>query len=106
MLDFYRLRIDPGDGYPVMDYRIHNDCVESRVVEMDTDTELEIDSAWSQLSPEELSSHVMADTVVARWLRRRLGVFPLVRACHQDRCENGTDVNNNETQVQPPHMAA
>jgi hypothetical protein len=102
MLDFYRLRIDPGDGYPVMDYRIHNGCVENRVVEMNTEVEPETDSGWKQLTPEELSSHVMADTVVARWLRRRLGIFLLVRACNPDY----SAVSNNDTQAQPPHMAA
>lgn len=101
MLDFYRLRIDPGDGYPVMDYRIHDGCVESRVIEMEPEVEVETDSRWKQLSPEELSSHVMADTVVARWLRRRLGIFPLVRACHPDY----SSVNNSDAEVHP-HLAA
>jgi hypothetical protein len=95
MLDFHRLRIDPGDGYPVMDYRIQNSCVECRVVEMDTEVGLESSGEWKQVTPKELSAHVMADTVVARWLRRRLGVFPLVRACHADYAAA------NETQVEP-----
>jgi hypothetical protein len=105
MLDFHRLRIDPGDGYPVMDYRIHNGSVETRVIEVNTRVELETDSGWKQLTPEELSSHVMADTVVARWLRRRLGIFPLVRACHQDFYQDPS-ANNNDTQVQQSHIAA
>jgi len=84
MLAFNRLRIDPGDGYPVIDYRIEDGCVESRVVEMSSEESLETENVWNRLTPEELSSHVMADTVVARWLSHRMGVFPLVRACHQD----------------------
>jgi hypothetical protein len=89
MLAFNRLRVDPGDGSATMDYRIEDGCVESRVVEMNNletttndDESMEIDNSWKRLSPEELSSHVQANTVVARWLSRRMGIFPLVRACY------------------------
>lgn len=84
MLACHRLRIDPTDDGPVTDYRIRDGCVESRVFDVDTEAELDADRGWKQLSPQELSSHVMADTVVARWLRQRLGIFPLVRACYPE----------------------
>jgi hypothetical protein len=80
MLACNRLLIDPCDGSPVVDYRIENGGVESRTLEaaeMDTTTE----KRWQRLTPEQLRSHVMADTVVAQWLRRRMGVHRLIQAC-------------------------
>lgn len=71
MLACKRLRIDSGDGSPVLDYRIEKDRVESRG----------LNTSWRQLAPEEISSHVMANTVVAEWLRRRMGLHKLLRAC-------------------------
>jgi hypothetical protein len=86
MLAFNRLRIDAGDGSPVVDYRIGNGFVESRTVsEEPAGVEIcETENGWKRLAPEELSSHVMANTIVARWLKYRMGVFPLVQACHPD----------------------
>lgn len=71
MLPCNRLRIDSGDGTPVLDYRIERDRIESRRLNTD----------WRQLAPEEISSHVMANTVVAEWLRCRIGLHKLLRAC-------------------------
>jgi hypothetical protein len=70
-----KLRIDLGVGSPVVDYRIENDCVETRTLEADNE------KPWQRLTPQQLTSQVMADTVVARWLRRRMGVHRLLRAC-------------------------
>ena len=81
MLAFNRLRIDRGDGSPVADYRIEDGCVEGRTLETATECGPATDQRWQRLTPEELSSHVMADTVVAQWLRRRMGVHSLIRAC-------------------------
>jgi hypothetical protein len=78
MLVCNRLRIDPTDGTSVIDYRIENGWVESRTLETGTER---ADHQWHRLTPEELSSHVMADTVVARWLRGRMGIYGLIRAC-------------------------
>jgi hypothetical protein len=69
------LRIDLGDGSSVVDYRIENDCVETRTLEAENE------KPWQRLTPEQLTSQVMADTVVARWLRRRMGAHRLLRAC-------------------------
>jgi hypothetical protein len=81
MLVCNRLRIDPCDGTPVIDYRIENGWVESRTLETGTERGTAADQQWHRLTPEELSSHVMADTVVARWLRGRMGIYGLIRAC-------------------------
>jgi len=71
-----RLRIDPGDGSPALDYRIENGRVECRVVDR---TE-----GWRPLSPQQLSLQVKSRAILAHWLSRRMGVFPLVRACSRE----------------------
>jgi len=85
MLAFNRLRIDPGNGSPAVDYRIENGFVETRTLETDaTKSSLGIEKQWQRLTPEQLTSHVMSDTVLLRWLRHRMGVYRLIRACNQD----------------------
>ncbi len=82
MLACKRLRIDPCDGSPVVDYRIENGCVESRTLETATEGGTTTEERWQRLTPEQPISHVMADTVVAQWLLRRMGVHRLIRACN------------------------
>lgn len=78
MQNWNTLRIDPPDASAVTEYRIDGEHVEARLVRAD-----ESDS-WKQLTPQQLTSHVLANTVVAYWLRRRMGVHRLVRACAPD----------------------
>ena len=82
MLACKRLRIDPCDGSPVVDYRIENGIVESRTLEMAAEGGAKTDERWQRLTSEQLSSHVLANTVVAQWLLRRMGVHRLIRACN------------------------
>jgi hypothetical protein len=91
MLACNKLCIDPCDGSPGVDFRIENGCVETRAG---------IDSTqpWQRLTPEQLSSHVMSNTVVAQWLSGRLGVRRLIRAC--------TSSTNNEVQESSEQVAA
>jgi len=86
MLAIKRLRIDPGNGSPAVDYRIKNGFVESRTVETDVAkrSTTAIEKEWQRLTPEQLTSRVMADAVVLHWLRHRMGVYRLIRACNQD----------------------
>ena len=84
MLAFNRLRIDPDDGCPAVEYRIDDDHVDSRVLDSAHERSGAIEPPWQRLTPEQLRSHVMADTAVARWLSRRMGVHRLIRACNQD----------------------
>lgn len=83
MLACNKLRLEPCDGSPVVDYRIEDGHVESRILRGATGTATATEKHWHwhRLTPEQLSSHVMSNTVVARWLIGRLGVRPLVRAC-------------------------
>jgi hypothetical protein len=83
-----RLLIDSRDGSPTVDYRIEHGCVESRTLERGESGTI-TEKRWQRLTPAELSSHVMADTVVARWLCRRMGVHTLIRACTST-ADNGT----------------
>lgn len=87
---FNTLRIDPGDGSPIVDYRIENDHVDCRVADAAADGELE--PQWQRLTPEQITAHVMADTVVARWLLRRMGLYQLMRACGPDYSTSGNSV--------------
>jgi hypothetical protein len=80
MLACKRLRIDL-DGSLAVDYRIENGRVEQRTVEVAADGIEERE--WQPLTSEQVSSHVLADTIVARWLRRRIGIFRLMRACNE-----------------------
>ena len=84
MLASNRLRIDPGNGRPAIDYRIENDFVESRTLEFDA-AQRTVSAAepWRRLTPAQLTSRVMADKVVAQWLQHKLGLHRLIRACNQ-----------------------
>ena len=86
MLAFNRLRIDPGNGSPAVEYRIENGFVESRTQETDAarKSNLSGEKPWQQLTPEQLTSHVVANPVVLRWLRHRMGVHRLIWACNRD----------------------
>ena len=86
MLAFNRLRIDPGNGSPAIDYRIKNGLVESRTLETDATrgSTLAFEREWQRLTPQQLTSRLMTDTVLLRWLRQRMGVYRLIRACNQD----------------------
>jgi len=85
MLACNRLRIDPGNGSPVVDYRIEDGFVERRTLEPhEARSTFATEKQWQRLTPEQLSSRVMTDRTVAKWLLRRMGVHRLVRACSQD----------------------
>ena len=58
MLACNKLCIDPCDGSPVVDFRIENGCVETRAG-------LDSTQHWQRLTPEQLTSHVMSNSVVA-----------------------------------------
>jgi hypothetical protein len=81
MLACNRLRIDPCDGSPVAEYRIENGSVESRTLEAAVEEGTATEKQWQRLTPEQLSFHVMANTVVGQWLLSRMGVHRLIRAC-------------------------
>lgn len=79
-----RLRIDPGDGSFVADYRLVNGIVEMRVLDPAGQIDPWTGSPWQQLGPEDLAAHIESNTAVARWLERRMGFRALLRACQPD----------------------
>ena len=80
MLACNRLRLDAPDGSLWEDYRIENGHVEMRVQDVEAKPQK---GSWRQLTPEQITLHVMRNTVVARWLQRRIGLHGLLRACTQ-----------------------
>lgn len=78
-----KLRIDPNDGSSVLEYRIEDGQVERRTVETPALEGAATEPQWQQLTTAQLASHVMANTVVAYWLSRRLGIYSLLRAAGQ-----------------------
>ena len=83
MLAWNKLRLEPGNGSKVEDYRIENGEVEMRSIDPERDEESH--RRWQRLTKEQLIAHVMSNTVVARWLQRRMGVHSLLRTCTPNR---------------------
>src|SRR5260370_40835012 len=73
-----KLRVDPGDGSPVEDYRIENGHVEMRVLDFGLNSDRR---QWRRLTREQLISHVMSNTRLAQCLQRRMGAHLVIRAC-------------------------
>ena len=98
MLVCNRLCIDPGDGSPAVDYRIEEGRVESRVRHAEAGRSGTIEKPWQPVTPEQLRRHVVTDTVVARWLSRRMGIHQLIRACNQDALAATAEVQDDREQ--------
>ena len=69
MLECNRLRIDLGDGSTVLDYRIEDGSVQSRSLRVHDGKSLVVERDWHGLTPQQLSSLVKANQVVAHWLQ-------------------------------------
>ncbi len=72
-----RLILEARNDSPAKEYRIEDENVEFRVLDCGS----EDGRVWWRLTPEPLSHHVRRNTVVARWLERRLGWRRLLQAC-------------------------
>ena len=59
------------------EYRIYDGHVEVRALIDSFDD----DGSWHRVAPEELTMHVNRGTVLAQWLKQRLGWRKLLRAC-------------------------
>jgi hypothetical protein len=76
-----RLLVESDDGSPASEYRIVGEKVKVRTLTLEDGFANRAESLWRQLTPEQLRTHVERNTVVARWLERRLGWRQLLRAC-------------------------
>jgi len=88
-----KLRIDPNDGSPVVEYRVENGCLERRIIGASAELSAALDGQWQRLTREQLASHVSANRVVAHWLSRRFGIHALVRVC-----------SKSSSSPTPPHL--
>ena len=68
------LRLESEDGSPSEEYRLANGRVEVRSLQSH-------ENSWYRLTPQQLSTHVERHTVVAQWLKLRLGWRRLLQAC-------------------------
>ena len=81
------LRLEAADGSGIEEYRIRQDAIEvrrPRSGEEQDDEELALEESsnrWKPLPHAELRDHVRNNTVVALWLKHRLGWRRLLRAC-------------------------
>jgi len=81
------LRLEATDGAGVEEYRVFEDAIEVRKLrcgEENDDMELageQVSDEWHPLSHEALTDHVKKNTVVAQWLKHRIGWRRLLRAC-------------------------
>jgi hypothetical protein len=73
------LRLEAEDHSGVEEYRIYEGVIEVRKLERSG--EPITDDAWQRLTHTQLAKHVNDNTVVARWLRHRIGWQRLLRAC-------------------------
>ena len=80
LISWTKLRIDPNDGSPGLEYRIEDGRVERRTLTLATDKRTAVDGQWQQLMPEELASLCGRATILSHWLRHRLEVQSLIRA--------------------------
>ncbi len=67
-----KLQIPAIHGCPVNEYRIRDGAVEFRSV----GTQIKSNEGWRQLTPGEIQLHFALDTIVAKWLVKRLGGVP------------------------------
>jgi hypothetical protein len=81
------LRLEAIDGSESEEYRIHGGEIEGRKVRRSDEYDLDefnqhpSDNDWQPLTAGELATHVEANTVLAQWLRHRIGWRRLLLAC-------------------------
>ncbi len=74
------LRLEAADGSGIEEYRIQDGDIEVRRVQRAVERG-RCDDDWQPLTPRQLAAHVQDNTVVAQWLRHRIGWRRLLLAC-------------------------
>ena len=75
-----QLCLEAADGSATKQYRVDNGKAEVRTLRSHNGYDSP-ESGWHRLTPQQLSTHVERNTVVAQWLERRLGWRRLLQAC-------------------------
>jgi hypothetical protein len=93
------LRLEAADGSGSEEYRIHDGDIEvrsmRRSVEYDRFEDGRSDSDWQPLTASQLAAHVQDNTIVAQWLRHRLGWRRLLLACTDQQTLRNFGVEDN-----------
>lgn len=83
-----KLRLEAADRSGAEEYRVQDGGIEVRQAGRGSDEESggplespQTADGWRRLTAGEVSSHVRGNTVVAQWLRQRIGWRRLLRAC-------------------------
>jgi len=84
-------RLEAPDGHAAEEYRLHQQNIEVRRLQPN-----QREVVWHRLTADEIAGHVRHNTVVARWLERRLGWRRLLWACQP---EDGPDDSQSPDQV-------
>jgi hypothetical protein len=78
-------RLEAADGSGAEEYRVRDGDIEVRTVrrsgEYRASSRDESDEDWQRLTARQLTTHVQGNTVVAQWLRHRIGWRRLILAC-------------------------
>ena len=74
------LRLEAEDRSATQEYRVDDGKVEVRSLHPPSGYDPP-ESSWYRLTPQQLRTHVERNTVVAQWLKRRLGWRRLLQAC-------------------------
>ena len=72
------LRLEAVDGSGFEEYRIYEGAIEVRKLRAYEDPG---EDSWERVSHGQLAAHVKDDTVVAQWLKKRIGWQRLLLAC-------------------------
>jgi hypothetical protein len=79
------LRLEATDGSGIEEYRIQEGDIEVRRVQRSVGSSQSeygrSDDDWQRLTARQLATHVQGNTVVAQWLRHRIGWRRLLLAC-------------------------
>lgn len=75
-----QLCLEAADGSATKQYRVDNGKAQVRTLHSHNGYDPP-ETSWHRLTPQQLSTHVERNTVVAQWLERRLGWRRLLQAC-------------------------
>jgi hypothetical protein len=94
-------RLEAADGHAAEEYRLHQQNIEVRRLQPN-----QREVVWHRLTADEIAGHVKRNTVVARWLERRLGWRRLLWACQPEDSPDDSQSPDQVSQQVSDHFAA